>query len=360
MLSALISLEVTIEDGNNYNTTYVREGKVQVTNLDCYNPNPHCQGSVQEHVLAHTYGEAILGSSCGQYQELADILISRHDYYYYCRRDSGRQEFAYRFSEYNPDDTQKAYPHFTSRIITAASGICTEYHQLESVNATIGDDSAKQFKYTNPTKGNGSIRIPTSFLGDAGTTYIYRGFNTPDKATDWACGDRCLLMWVYKNKEADEGPIFYECPITISEVSNSGQPEHNISNFVASLAAASIALQGTTHKPFADLDWEQFQFYASGWVENFQCHFLQLNTIPRSLWDVHHHDAETAGANIAEFAIGSLATLVSRNPPININGMVPYLGSRLSISPVAFGALLACIVVVHGVVFGLTYWLSRK
>ncbi len=80
--------------------------------------------------------------------------------------------------------------------------------------------------------------------------------------------------------------------------------------------------------------------------------------ISRSFWDVHHYDAETAGANIAEFAIGSLAMLVSSNPPIYINGTVPYLGSRLSINPVAFGALLASIVAVHGVVFGLTYWLS--
>lgn len=360
MLSALISLEVTIEDGNNYNTTYVREGKVQVSNLTCYDPNADCPGSVQEHVLAHTYGEAILGSSCGPDLELADVLGSRQDYYYYCRRDPGRQEFAYRFSEYNPNDTQKAYPQFTKRVITAASGICTEYRQLESVDDTIGGDSALRFTYTNPTTGNGSIKIPTSFLGAAGTTYIYRGFKTPDKATTWACGDRCLLMWAYKNYETDAEPKFYQCPITISEVSNSGQPEHNISHFVARLAAASIALQGRTHNPGAGLDWEQFQFYASGWVENFQCNFLQLNTIPRSFWDVHHHDAETAGANIAEFAIGSLATLVSRNPPIYINGMVPYLGSRLSISPVAFGALLACIVVVHGVVFGLTYWLSRK
>lgn len=277
MLSALISLEVTIEDGNNYNTTYVREGKVQVSNLTCYDPKADCPGAVQEHVLAHTYGEAILGSSCGPYLELADVLGSREDYKYYCRRDPGRQEFAYRFSEYNPNDTQKTYPQFTKRIITAASGVCTEYRQLEYVNDTIGGDSALRFTYNNPTTGNGSIKIPTSFLGLAGTTYIYRGFKPPNKATVWACGDRCLLMWVYKNAQAHDKPRFYQCPITISEVSNSGQPEHNISDFVARLAAASIALQGRTHKPGAELDWEQFQFYASGWVENFQCQSLRQN-----------------------------------------------------------------------------------
>lgn len=82
--------------------------------------------------------------------------------------------------------------------------------------------------------------------------------------------------------------------------------------------------------------------------------------LPRSSWDIHHQDAEKAGANIAEFAIGSLATMVNRNPPIYINGTVPHLGSRLSISSVAFGAILGCIVAVHGVVFALTYWLNSQ
>jgi len=274
MLSALITLKVEIQDGNNYDTTYLREGTVKVSNLTCYDPKAQCRGDVQEHVRAHTYGEAILGSSCGSYHELADILQSQQDYHYYCRRDPGRQEFAYRFSEYNPNDTQKTYPHFTSRIITAASGICTKYDQLEVVNDTIGDDSARRFTYTNPRTGNGSIRIPTSSLGDYGATYIYRGFHTPDKAMTWACGDRCLLMWVYTNIAAHEGSEFYECPITISEVSNSSLPEHHVSNFMARLAAASIALEGRTHNFAGRLDWEQFQFYASGWVENLQCHSL--------------------------------------------------------------------------------------
>lgn len=81
--------------------------------------------------------------------------------------------------------------------------------------------------------------------------------------------------------------------------------------------------------------------------------------VSRSLWDIHGYSAERAGANIAEFAIGSLATMVSRNPRIYIDGKVPNLGSKLSINAVGFGALLACIVAVHGVVFGLTYWLSE-
>ena len=85
-----------------------------------------------------------------------------------------------------------------------------------------------------------------------------------------------------------------------------------------------------------------------------------------SPWDLHHPDnktlindsAEKAGANIAEFAIRSLATMVARNPPLYIEGTVPHLGSRLSVNSVAFGVILGCIVVVHGIVFALTYWLQ--
>lgn len=51
--------------------------------------------------------------------------------------------------------------------------------------------------------------------------------------------------------------------------------------------------------------------------------------------------------------------MVSRNRRIYIDGKVPHLGSKLSLNPVGFSALLACIVAVHGVVFGLTYWLSK-
>ena len=264
MLSALISQQISIQDGNNYNTTYLRKGEVHVSNLTCYSPNFNCDNWIREQGLAHAYGEATVGSRCGVYHEVTDVFKSEQDYLYYCRREPGKQEFAYRFKEYNPNDVQKSYPHFTNRIITASSGVCIEHAQIDRVRIALGNDTAYSYRYTNPTKGFDNIIIPTSFIGNDGTTYIWRAWERPDQASLWACGDRCLWIWVYTNYETTRvNPKFYECPVTISEVSNSYRSEHDLSNSIAKSAVASIALQGRLHfRP--DWDWEQFQFYATG------------------------------------------------------------------------------------------------
>ena len=266
MLSALISLEVSMQDGRDYNTTYLRKGKVQVSNLTCYNPTLDCEMEVREDGLAHVYGEGIVGQRCGAYHELTDVINSEQDYPYYCRREPGRHEFAYRFSEYNPNDTQKSYPHFTNRIVTASSGVCIEHEQVSAVRTNLVDDSAFLYNYTIATKQYNFIAIPTSFLGSEGTTYIWRDWARPEDLLGlWSCGDRCLWMWVYTNVEgAGANPKFYECPVTVSEVSNSARLEHKLSNYVARLAVASIALQGRFRYQPAMVYWEQFQFYATG------------------------------------------------------------------------------------------------
>ena len=62
---------------------------------------------------------------------------------------------------------------------------------------------------------------------------------------------------------------------------------------------------------------------------------------------------------MAEFAIGTLSTMVSRNSNITIPGTVPYLGSRIKVENGAFEALLVTIVVVQFLVFALTFWVVR-
>ena len=63
----------------------------------------------------------------------------------------------------------------------------------------------------------------------------------------------------------------------------------------------------------------------------------------RHPWEVHYRGASRVGANIAEHAIVSLAQMVERNPQILTPGLVPYLGSKLSVRWKYFEALLACI-----------------
>lgn len=220
--------------------------------------------------IAHSYGEMASYSSCGIYDDISDLQLSRYDYGYYCRRDG--QEFAYRFNEYNPNDTQKVYPLFTNRTITASSGHCFSYSQLGDPTPaldTAGDPEALNYTYTNHTY-TGTIVIPKQSTGLSGTTYIYRDTRLPQDAVTYACGPRCMWMWVYKAHSLYEQPAFYQCPISISNVSNTTNTNaQDISKDVARIAAASIALQGRWAGTFENQIWTQYQFYSSGSVHYF-------------------------------------------------------------------------------------------
>ena len=123
--------------------------------------------------------------------------------------------------------------------------------------------SAFKYIYTNNAT-NGSIVIPTSALGREGTTYIYRGVQTPPNESIYAYGTRGLWIWVYRNPGFDTQPRFYQCPVTVNPVTNVVDPAHNISDDMAREAVASIALQGQLKGPLENPDFTQWQWYASG------------------------------------------------------------------------------------------------
>lgn len=239
----------------------------------------HCAPSpVVDSSLAHAYGETTQGpdsthsSDCGYFTDVTDIINSKQNFRYYCRRNTTVQEFGYRFNEYNPNDTAKVYPHFTDRVITASSGECNEYSVVGPDNpktTTVGDNttwnyiSAMNFTYSNGST-NGSIAIPTSALGNEGTTYIYRGFHPPAEAPVFRYGDRGIWMWAYRNRGRHEPQKFYECPITVNPVTNVNNSMHNITDDLARQAAASIALQGQYKGPAKNPNLENWQWYASG------------------------------------------------------------------------------------------------
>lgn len=279
MAAAVISITYTVDDGQDFRGTYLRDGNVSVTNLECYRHGAYsaCPVQVIQDQLAHAYGASTQGPDsksrlqCGDYTDLDDVIGSKQNFPYYCRRDTAIQEFAYHFKEYNPVDTQQAYPHFTNRVITASSGICNEYSETGSQTSQVGDDntnppnaiSALNINYTNGTHKE-SIRIPTSALGREGTTYIYRGPPRPEDATKYGFGPRGLIMWVYRNPGQFEEPRFFECPITVSVVTNVKNPAHNVSDSTAREAAASIALQGQFRGTGPNIDFTQWQWYANG------------------------------------------------------------------------------------------------
>ena len=257
-----------MEDGKNWNHVYTVPGPVNITDLNCYFNQFHqksCLGDVETQSTAHAYGQLALNSECGKYEEIGDVVNDKLNFGYFCRKLPNRRQFAFRFKEYNYDDHADAYPRLTNRTVTASSGKCFEYRM---VNETNGRDAsnlkdAKVFTYTNGTF-TGNISIPTQKLGREGTTYIYRGIKVPKFDTTYSCGPRCMRMWAFKNPGPNDGDVFYECPITISDVSNTWDDSQVLSNDVAREAAVSIALEGRWAGSFENMIFTQFQFYAAG------------------------------------------------------------------------------------------------
>jgi len=202
---ALISLTYSLVDGRDYTATYLIAGNVSTANLACYwggDGGHACRHEPEYYqAAAHGYGELAKSSDCGPYDELSDILNSKHNCPYYCRRTAGREEFSYRFLDYNPDDAQGSYPLLTNRTITASSGPCFECENVSLIpvlDATGGQASSWKYTYSNSSFSS-SIVLP-KLAGDFnGTTYVYRDINVPSQASTYSCGPRCIIMWAHKN-----------------------------------------------------------------------------------------------------------------------------------------------------------------
>lgn len=326
-----------MQGGTNWNGTYIRPARINASDLSCYyhhlyddqkyvcDPSPEVvQG------IVHAYGEYAFGSlsdsnDCVNYTNVEDVLRSGTNPKYYCRRTSGQQEFAYRFLEYNPQDHQRTYPFVTDRVITASAGQCYQYSLLRREKVAGG--ISFNFTYTNKTFSD-SILIPAQIDNFDGTVYIYRAFNTPQNATIYSCGPRCIWMWAHRTLLGKEPSTFYQCPITVNSVQNVLQDAHQVTDDIARLAASSIGLQGGNSDP--DLGWAQFQFYPIA-----------------NRWDIHYKSLDHVGSNMAEFALGSIATMATNNLSIQISGTLPTLGSRLEVTWAYAIALLVIIAGVH-------------
>ncbi|KAI4219046.1 MAG: hypothetical protein L6R36_008593, partial [Xanthoria steineri] len=286
---------------------------------------------------AHIYGERGNRMTCGSYMTIGDVMKSRHDRFYYCsNKTATNREFAYRFKEYNPRDREGTYPLFTDRTITASAGDCLVYRveNETDVGDVDGQGSGKIFTYE---EGNSrkEISIPTSSLGWSATTYMYKGFVDPQHLDNHSCGPRCMWLWAYKNPgPKDDSHALYNCPVTVSEVNNTRSDSQVIPDEVARVAAVSIALQGRWSGPENNKNFNQYQFYTWG-----------------SPWEIHNHDARHVGANMAQFAIGSIAEMAAENRRNQVQGLVPHLGSHLEIRWGYVAALFAGIIVTHLVLY---------
>ena len=347
---ALINLTYDVDGGSDATGTISRPGMVSVPKLNCYyNYKDSCP--IFEEVpqaLAHSFGEAITSRPCCNYTNTASILEYTLECYYFCRRD--RQEYAFRYSEYNPNDRARAYPYLTDRIITASPGICLEHNITYAgrIDDPDGREAVRKFEYSNGSYSS-NIIVNNAHLAHDATTYVYQGFKIPQNATIFDCGDRCMVIYALRQwgrirKGLDR---LFECTITVSSVtsfSNPVLPEHHVPDDVARLAAASIALQGRYQNPFRDETkrWWQSQLYP--WS---------------SKWETDGRSAQEIGELISEFAIGSLATMAHLNPNTTMLGTLPILASRVRVTWWGIISLAVGIASTHALLVLVMLWVSR-
>ena len=140
-------------------------------------------GAELQQALAHRHGDAghdalTERSPCGAYDTTEDILNDEIPCRYHCRRQRDRQEFAYRFLEFDPEDAGDAYPSLTNRIVRASSGPCLSYNQSGLERPDLPDPldqrvSVWNYTYTNSSNFTGTITIPVKLDTINGTTYVY-------------------------------------------------------------------------------------------------------------------------------------------------------------------------------------------
>ena len=113
---------------------------------------------------------------------------------------------------------------------------------------------------------------------------------------------------------------------------------------MARLAIASIALTGNVRQPKGlPISWEQYQLYPWG-----------------NYLEAHNLDAHEIGSNIAQFAMGSIATTANRNFKVpNSSPTLPILGFSPTIKWRLVTALFAVIGTVHIILVGLLCWIAR-
>ena len=348
---AIISLTYNMENGIDSNGTFTTQDLVSVPKLDCfYNPNTYeCLDAPESNLtFANAYGRLIRGAERCMYLSNDRKLPADQLCDFYYREDW--QEFTYRFREWNANDRTFAYPYLTDRTIQAYPGKCHEYkirEPIQPVNTPDGPETGWVYSFYNETY-NSSLWIPRFDAAFDATTYIYNSLAYPQEVNEMTCGDRCLQMFAFRSKgvRSNRTNAMFSCPITISEVSNPTQPAHHVTADIAKIAAAAIALHGRYTTPDDkrpdEKDWHQFQLYPWG-----------------SDWEIHDITAQEVGSRMAEFAIGSIRGLAQNNPHHLIPGTLPTLGYHLDVYWAYAIALMACIALVHALLFVAMLWISQ-
>lgn len=258
-----MGLAYSMESGTDSTGIIKRQGLVNVPQLDYHYFDGPRRGvgnySVPQY-LANAYGEAIHCRHSCNYTQDSDIQNASQDCYYFSHTNG--QEFAYRYAQYNPKDSARAYPYLTDRIVKASASECFQYKVInapDKVDSQDGIQDTLLWHFYNSTF-NGTISIPQRDATYDSTTYIYNGTDVPPHEEFQSCGNRCIRLYAWRSPgPVRERPLtVFQCSITVGEVNSVVKDWQRLPDNLSYYAAASIALSGIHTQ---DLHWRQFRLY---------------------------------------------------------------------------------------------------
>lgn len=241
--------------------------------------------------------------------------------------DSKSSYLQYVFQETTADSTSSMGYFYSNRSILATSE-CMVYKVVDNLNGT-----SQSFQIDK----DGELQTQNfSSIAPKSTTYL----TSPNELD---CGPRCANVCAFENSGSKGW--YYECNITISEVSNATYEQQRVSDATAKMAAGAIALQGYQ----AQIQDSQYQRYPAD----------------ASYGEYLDGDSAVMAYNMRQFAIGVFAvadsSLNNIDPELKVEGFLPQQGLLLSFDhPRGMWAIFGAIVGCHFVLFIVAAWISSK
>ena len=267
----MIGLTYSMDRGTDSSGIITHSGTSEVASLECYSNGNSCPKEPETpQSIAHAYGEVTQSYKSCAYGTDDDIKKANQSCTYFQRNDA--LEYAYRFREYNPADSTRTYPFLSDRIVKASPGRCYQFNidanSVYPIDGTDGIAGTFVYPFHNETY-NSSLAIPKADAAFDATSYVWNGTSPPQNDTEQSCGPRCVWLYAFQSIGVitHRPDLVFQCPITVEDVSGVSESDtvRNISDEIARLAAASIALSGRYTNPDGPTRvWQQYQLYPWG------------------------------------------------------------------------------------------------
>ena len=278
-------------------TALLVAGNVSIADLSTVSTISVINGSAStfgEEYAVNSYGIISQGLNQGTLVDIPwpNTLFFGDDKYFFCD-----EYCSYVFRETNKatQDNPNAAPisAYTDRKVDIKTQ-CKAFKVREGGNGTTQDivieDGRKTRNITFPSKEGPNFKV-----------YMTSGSQD--------CGSDCSHVSVFEPSPTD--PWFYNCTIKMGPVENSKRSEHQVSDRLAHLVTAAIALGGLDH-----------------------ANNTRTNSYPAaSVFGVPLNGSTSmAEYLLSRFSTGALAATIEANTDVVLPGQAPTVGQKLSIS----------------------------